>query len=225
MTKNTTADSSTAEDRSADQSQSGDFEPFGDSALGRLLSAAKAPLGAPAAVASWAESAGEFVEAARSNRGVLTDLVRLEVERVVGALGMVTPSDVVALRKRISDVERKNKALTARVKALETQLADASPAVTPPQQPTSPENKSTRKNAAKKISAKKTSAKKAATKKTAAKKTTAAKTSTKKAAAAKKTSAAKNTGGSSSSSAAAAAVRRAAQRGTQADSASASQSE
>lgn len=224
MTKNTTAGSSTAEDRSADQPDSGDFEPFGDSALGRLLSAAKAPLGAPAAVASWAESAGEFVEAARSNRGILTDLVRIEVERVVGALGMVTPSDVVALRKRISDVERKNKALTARVKALETQLADATPAVTPPQQPTSPENKGTRKNAAKKTTAKKSSAKKTAAKKTAAKKS-AAKKSTAKKAASKKASAAKKTAATSSSSAAAAAVRRAAQRGTPADAASASQSE
>lgn len=224
MTKNTTADSSTAEDRSADQPDNGDFEPFGDSALGRLLSAAKAPLGAPAAVASWAESAGEFVEAARSNRGILTDLVCIEVERVVGALGMVTPSDVVALRKRISDVERKNKALTARVKALEAQLADATPAVTPPQQPTSPENKSTRKSAAKKTAAKKSASKKAATKKSAAKKTAASKTGAKKSAS-KTASTAKKTAAPSSSSAAAAAVRRAAQRGATADSASSGQSE
>lgn len=224
MTKNTTTSSSTSEDRSAGQRTDDDFEPFGDSALGRLLSAAKAPLGAPAAVASWAESAGEFVEAARSNRGILTDLVRIEVERVVGALGMVTPSDVVALRKRISDVERKNKALTARVKALETQLGDATPAVTPPQQPSSPENKGTRKKTAKKTTAKKTAAKKSAAKKATTKKTTAAKPAAKKTATTKK-SAAKKTAATSSSSAAAAAVRRAAQRGASANAAAAGQSE
>lgn len=49
--------------------------------------------------------AEDLVETAKSNRGVLGDLIRAEVERVVASVGVVTAADVEALRRRIADLE------------------------------------------------------------------------------------------------------------------------
>lgn len=86
--------SSTTEDRPA-------FGPFS-----RMLNAAARVQAAPAQLANMAETANDVLNAAKNNPSMLADLVRLEVERGVGALGLVTPTDFVALRKRVKDAER-----------------------------------------------------------------------------------------------------------------------
>lgn len=77
------------------------FGPFS-----RMLNAAARVQAAPAQLANMAETANDVLNAAKNNPSMLADLVRLEVERGVGALGLVTPTDFVALRKRVKDAER-----------------------------------------------------------------------------------------------------------------------
>lgn len=101
-----TCDDGSADGHTADSHESDDLD-SATSRLGRVIAAAsRVPATAPATLASWAGTATDVVNAARTNKGMVTDLVRLEVERVVGALGLVTPTEVVALRKRVSDLER-----------------------------------------------------------------------------------------------------------------------
>lgn len=163
-------------------SQRDDNDPTGASALGRILAAAtRVPTSAPATIASWAETANDVVQAAKTNKQAVADLVRIEVERVVGALGLVTPTELVATQKRVSELERAVDRLTRRISVLEDQAAAESNAPTG----TSAKKTAAKKTTAKKAAAKKTTAKKAAAKKTSAKKTAAKKTAAKKTAAKK----------------------------------------
>lgn len=77
------------------------FGPFS-----KMLNAAARVQAAPAQLVNMAETANDVLTAAKNNPSMLTDLVRLEVERGVGALGLVTPTDFIALRKRVRDAER-----------------------------------------------------------------------------------------------------------------------
>lgn len=152
------------------------FGPFS-----KMLNAAARVQAAPAQLANIAETANDVLTAAKNNPSMLTDLVRLEVERGVGALGLVTPTDFVALRKRVRDAEREAakahksrqelqetvQSLALRLAQVEQELVDLKNEAR-----TGNTKASTRTKAAKKTAARKSSSAKKATtaKKTAASK-------------------------------------------------------
>lgn len=159
-------------DAGTDESGADDMDSAA-SRLGRVIAAAsRVPVTAPATLASWAGTATDVVNAARTNKGMVADLVRLEVERVVGALGLVTPTEVVALRKRVSDLERQ----VARLEAAAAQPARTAAArsaargsVAGAAVGRAAAQQTAKKSATK--TAKKTTSKRAPTKRTAAKRT------------------------------------------------------
>jgi len=53
----------------------------------------------------------DLMSSARSNRGLLLDMVRGEVDRVVSALGLAGPGEIAELRRRIARLERQVEAL------------------------------------------------------------------------------------------------------------------
>ncbi len=110
--------------------------------------------------------AEDLIETARSNRGVLVDVVRTEVERAAAAIGAGSAAEVEALRRRVAD--------------LESALAETRRAASAPSSPAFPKKTAAKKATAKKTAAKKTTARKTAAKKTAAKKTAAKKTTAQK---------------------------------------------
>jgi len=91
--------------------------------------------------------AGELVATSAANRASLAKLVRFEVDRALGAVGLATAEEVEDLTKRVRELER--------------QLSDAEARLAA----------NGRGPAAKTTTAKKTAAKRTAAKKTAAKKT------------------------------------------------------
>lgn len=98
----------------------------------------------------------EVVSASRANRDGLTRLVRYEVERAVGAVGLATAEEVAEL--------------TARLRELERRLNESSAATPAPPAPPVTTAKAAKPAPAKKVPAKKTVAKRTVAKKTAAKK-------------------------------------------------------
>lgn len=129
----------------------------------KAMKAAKELAGRGEATAAQLQSLAEdLLSTSRANREALARLVRSEVDRALGALGLATVEEVAELNNRIRDLEQQ-------VRAAQQQ---------PEPQPEPP--KPTKKTVAKKAVAKKAVAKKAAPRK--ATKTTAAKTTAKKAA-------------------------------------------
>jgi polyhydroxyalkanoate synthesis regulator phasin len=57
--------------------------------------------------------AEEILTTSRANRHALVNLVRFEIDRALGRLGLATGDDVAALRKRVSDLEAQVKTLSA----------------------------------------------------------------------------------------------------------------
>jgi len=133
----------------------------------------------------------DLIATSKANRDLMVNLVRSEVERSVGRLGLVSAAE-------LESAQRRAKRLEERVLALETELraATARPEASAPvaKRPAakktakkSAAKKTAKKSAAKKTAAKKTATKKTATKKTATNKTAAKKTATRKTAAKKST--------------------------------------
>lgn len=111
-----------------------------------------------ATAAQLQTAASELLSANRANRETIVRLVRYEVDRALGAVGLATAEEVAAL--------------TARVEELERLLRDGAPAG-PPAPPAGDATVEPAKQPAKKVAkktAKKTVAKKAVAKKTAARK-------------------------------------------------------
>ena len=104
-----------------------------------------------------------------ANREALSKLVKFEVDRALGVVGLATAEEVAQLTTRVRDLER----------ALRE--AEMRAATTPSPAPTTADKKAPAKAAAKKAAEKQTVAKKAPAKKTAAKKTAAKRTVAKKA--------------------------------------------
>jgi polyhydroxyalkanoate synthesis regulator phasin len=65
------------------------------------------PPGAGALPSQVSGLAEDILSTARSSRGLLLDLVRIEVERSVGALGLTPPAEVDRLRQRVATLERR----------------------------------------------------------------------------------------------------------------------
>jgi len=149
--------------------------------------------GAAAGIASQQVQtlAEDLYEAARSNRKLLTDLVRTEVDVVMTRLASVDPRQVEALRGALARLEETLAALlssrpgvpgkTSSVASARPLRPEAPGAAAPP--PPTKAAKKTTATAKKATPAKKTTAKKTTAKKTTAKKTTAKKTTAKKTAA------------------------------------------
>lgn len=111
----------------------------------------------------------ELLETSRSNREELVKLVRYEVERAVGAVGLATADDVAELTARVRELERRLR---------ESPAAGGERA--PAKQTTG--GGTTQKATAKKTTAKKAPAKKATAKQAPAKKSTAKQAPAKKSA-------------------------------------------
>jgi hypothetical protein len=153
----------------------------------------------PEELASRAASlADELLTAGRQNRALLLELVRAEVENVVGRLGLTAQADFEAAlatsRARIADLEHE---LAQRDAELTTARASASRPARAAAKKTTAKKTTAKKTTAKKSTATRAAAKKATAKKATAKKTTAKKTTAKKStatrAAAKKATAKKST--------------------------------
>jgi DNA polymerase III gamma/tau subunit len=144
--------------------------------------------------------AEDLLAAARSNRKLLTDLVRVEVDAVVNRLGITDQKQVDGVRATLAKLEEQLAGLMGIHRSPAEPATPKSKSSAGGARPlvSEPAKKTTAKTAAKKTAAKKTAKKAAAkkttasatTKKTAAKKTTANKTAAKKTAA-KKTAAKK----------------------------------
>ena len=119
-------------------------------------------------------AAAELLATSRANRETLARLVRYEVDRALGALGLATSEEDAELTERVRELERE-------VYATAGTAVPGAPAKPPAEAPAaSAEKTAAKKSAVKKATAKKATAKKAPAKKTVAKKTVAKKTVAKK---------------------------------------------
>ncbi|PZG12528.1 hypothetical protein C1I95_25620 [Micromonospora craterilacus] len=131
--------------------------------------------------------ADELRSTGAANREALTKLVRFEVERALGAVGLATADEVVELDRRVRELERQLRAAAgvaggATAPTGEVQAAGGAAAATPPPPTEAVATKAVAKKAvAKKAVAKKAVAKKAVAKKAVAKKAVATKAVAKKA--------------------------------------------
>src|SRR5262245_26502020 len=132
--------------------------------------------------------AGELVATSAANREALAKLVRFEVDRALGAVGLATAEEVGVLTSRLHDVERLlGEARSQLANASATKRASARAVAATGTKRTTARPATRPGTAAKKTTAaRKTAATKATAKKTAAKKTTSARTSAAKRTTAKK---------------------------------------
>ncbi|ROO59702.1 polyhydroxyalkanoate synthesis regulator phasin [Micromonospora sp. Llam0] len=105
--------------------------------------------------------AEDLLSSGTANRESLTRLVRAEVDRALGAVGLVKADEVVALRDRIDRLEADMEQARSRAAAASAAAATAEAAIPPSAEPA----------VAKKATAKNAVAKKAVAKKAAASKT------------------------------------------------------
>jgi hypothetical protein len=150
------------------------------------------PPGAAALPGQVSGLAEDILATARGNRSLLLDLVRTEVDRSIGALGMTPPAEVDRMRQRIVTLER-------RIEELEAGGRGARPEAASRRAPTTAAARAAQKAAARKTAARTAAAGRAAAGKTTAGKTTAGKTTAGKTTAGKttagKTTAGKTTAG------------------------------
>jgi polyhydroxyalkanoate synthesis regulator phasin len=125
-----------------------------------------------ATAAQLQNAAAELVSTSQANRETLARLVRYEVERALGALGLATSEEVGDLTGRVQELERKLRDGTAATG--DAAAAPATPAKVAPKT-------TTKKTVAKKTVAKKTVTKKAVARKAVAKKSPARKAPARKA--------------------------------------------
>jgi polyhydroxyalkanoate synthesis regulator phasin len=129
---------------------------------------AKDLVGKGGATAAQLQSfAEDLVSTSRNNREGLARLVRYEVDRALGALGLATNDEVAELTNRIRDLER--------------QVQETSTARTASAEPAAAKTTTAKKTTAKKTVAKKAVATKAVATKTAANQAPAKQTAAKKA--------------------------------------------
>jgi len=121
-----------------------------------------------ATAAQLQNAASELLATSRANRETLARLVRYEVDRALGALGLATSEEVTELTERVRELERA-------VHATGGVAVPGAPAARPVTAQAAPAK------AARKTPAKKTPGKKATVKKAAAKKATAKQATTKQA--------------------------------------------
>jgi hypothetical protein len=138
--------------------------------------AAAMPLRPEEVAARAGALADELVTAGRQNRALLLDLVRSEVENVVGRLGLAGREELetalATSRTRIHELERELAARDAELVSVQRAAA----------RPATQTRSAAKKSTAKKSAAKKSTAKKSTAKKSTAKKSTAKKSAAKKAA-------------------------------------------
>ncbi|GAA2217805.1 histone H1-like repetitive region-containing protein [Micromonospora olivasterospora] len=131
--------------------------------------------------------AEELLSTGLANREALTKLVRFEVDRALGVVGLATADEVAELTRRVRELERQLREAKAGPPAASGGAPSGGPATgtaepaTPPGSATVAKKTVAKKTVAKKAVAKKTVAKKAVAKKTVAKKAVAKKTVAKKA--------------------------------------------
>ena len=124
----------------------------------RATSAAKALVAqGEAAAGSVTSIADDLVAQSKSNREAVTALVKFEVDKALGRVGLATAEEV--------------KELTSRIRHLEKELREARKSPAAKKAPAKSPSKSPAKAPAKAAPAKKAAAKKAPAKRTAAKKT------------------------------------------------------
>lgn len=154
----------------------------------RAQTVARKVVGSSGATAAQLQAlAEELVSTGLANREALTKIVRFEVDRALGVVGLATADEVAALTKRVHELERELREARTVAEAAAAQ-SGAAGTVAGPTTATKPVAK---KAAVKKAVAKKPVAKKAATEKPAA--TIVAKKTVAKKATAKKTVAKKTT--------------------------------
>jgi polyhydroxyalkanoate synthesis regulator phasin len=166
-----------------------------DASRKKVRKAVKDALGKGGATADQLKTlTGDLVAANSANRDALAKLVRFEVDRALGVVGLATADEVNELTARVRDLERKLRAAQAApeagpapAKAAPAKAAKATPAKATPAKATAKATpakatpatataaEATPAKAAKKTVAKKTVAKKTVAKKTAAKKAPAGK--------------------------------------------------
>ena len=145
----------------------------------RAVGAAKALVAQGEATAEQVSTLAEDLLAqSRSNREAVTALVKYEVDRTLGRLGLAANDEVTELTKRVRSLEAQIRDLSAAADAADGPRASAGSTVA---------KTAAKKTAAKKTAAKKPTANRTATKKRAAKRTTAKKATAKKATAKKAT--------------------------------------
>ncbi len=150
----------------------------------RAEAAAKALVAQGEAAAEQVSSLAEdLLAASRNNRENVTNLVRAEVEKTLGRVGVVTAEELARLQRRLQTLESTVRGVSATTSAFATTAARKAARRTPatpaakktaakksPAKPAA--SKSPAKPAAKKPAATKSAVKKPAAKKPAAKKTT-----------------------------------------------------
>ena len=138
----------------------------------RAQTVARKLVGSSGATAAQLQTlAEELVSTGLANREALTKIIRFEVDRALGAVGLATADEVAELTNRVRQLERelqeaKAAAATSVAPAGEREAGSAVVAPASPAVKTTP----AKKTVAKKTVAKKAPAKKAVLKKTAAKK-------------------------------------------------------
>jgi polyhydroxyalkanoate synthesis regulator phasin len=120
----------------------------------------------------------ELVETSLANREAIAKMVRGELDRALGVVGLASAEEVAELNDRVAELERR---LQAAENAAENAAGSAAPATPGPVPPTVPPAKDTATKALAKKTATKTAPAKTAPAKAPAKKTTAKKAVAKKA--------------------------------------------
>lgn len=132
----------------------------------RAKKVAKELVGKGGATAAQLQSfAEDLVSTSRDNRETLARLVRSEVDRALGAVGLATAEDMAQLNSRIQELEQQVRSAPSPASAATAPKATTTTTV--------PRRTTAKKAVAKKTAAKSTAAKKTVAKKTVAKKTVA----------------------------------------------------
>ena len=144
----------------------------------KATNVAKRLIGKGGATAEQLQALAEdLVRTSTANREAMTKLVRYELDRALGVVGLATAEEVADLTARVRDLEQQLRETEARVATAE--VPAAAPATKAPARTastTGPANKALAKKAmAKKAGAKRTAAGTTVAKKTVAKKTVAKK--------------------------------------------------
>jgi polyhydroxyalkanoate synthesis regulator phasin len=145
----------------------------------RATAAAKALVAQGGAAASQVTAlADDLVAQSKSNREAVTALVRFEIDKALGRVGLASADEVLELNARVRSLEAELRRVSAPVgekdEIVKTGAAAMPAGATPA--PTAPATKApAKKSAAKKAPAKKAPAKKSAAKKSPAKKAPAPK--------------------------------------------------
>jgi polyhydroxyalkanoate synthesis regulator phasin len=124
--------------------------------------------------------AEDLLSTGRANRDTVVQLVRYEVDRALGRLGLAGNEELESLNARV-------RALESRLREVSEDRANEGPSTTPARRAPAVKKSTAKKSTAKKSTAKKSTAKKSTAKKSTAKKSTAKKSTAKKSTAKKST--------------------------------------